>query len=288
MGFSRQEYWSGVPSPSPGMESRFAQILFLNWHTPEETGRTGAQRPSSGSEAWGAGPPAASSFLSFLPTPASCAGPSPLAHALRRRELRSLASPRSPDPSGPASSRRAASSALLNRLTLGGSAALRNCFWKRGHQFNWQNVSWAMVPGEAASGLPVSRVGGYAGARLTRTREAHRPGCVCACGCQPEPADVSGLPGTRECGGRWDDGQDRREQAEPQGLLCLGATEEPDGEAATLDHWAPGGLPPTDSRHREDRPSGPSRHRIQLPLGHGLIARKRKSFPFPLSSLLAL
>ena len=119
-----------------------------------------------------------------------------------------------------------------------------------------------MVPGEAASGLPVSRVGRYAGARLTCTQEAHRPGCVCACGCQPEPADVAGLPGTRECGGRWDDGRDRREQAEPQGILCLEATEESDGEAATLDHWAPGGLPSTDSRHPEDRPAGPSRSEL--------------------------
>lgn len=74
-------------------------------------------------------------------------------------------------------------------------------------------------------------------ARLTCTREAHRPGHVCACGCQPEPADVAGLPGTRECRGRWDDGRDRREQAEPQGLLCLEAMEKRTGRRP---HWITG------------------------------------------------
>lgn len=54
-------------------------------------------------------------------------------------------------------------------------------------------MSWAIVPGEAASGLLFL-------ARLTCTREAHRPGHVCACGCQPEPADVAGIPGTGSAG----------------------------------------------------------------------------------------
>lgn len=40
-------------------------------------------------------------------------------------------------PGTPASSRAAALSAACNLLTLGGIAALGNCFWKRGHRFNW-------------------------------------------------------------------------------------------------------------------------------------------------------